>query len=69
MIKIILLTDSEIIKSHVETFNAECYIINEKCESGTYRIEILRKVEHKDDYILNIQGDEPFINIENVEIY
>ena len=66
--KIVLLTDSEEIKEHVNTFNAECIIINDFCNSGTHRImHYLNKYNINDEYILNIQGDEPFINIANVK--
>ena len=65
--KIILLTDNVKIKEHVELFGAECHIIDEDCNSGTERIaHYLNKFQNSYKYILNVQGDEPFINIENV---
>ena len=66
--KIVILTDSKEIKDHVNLFNAECVIVDEYCNSGTHRIlNYLKKNDNNYEYILNIQGDEPFINIENVK--
>ncbi len=66
--KIIILTDSKEIKDHVNSFDAECVIVNEYCNSGTHRIlNYLKNYSNDYEYILNIQGDEPFINIDNVK--
>jgi len=66
--KIVILTDSKEIEDHVKLFNAECVVVDEYCNSGTHRIlNYLKKNDNNYEYILNIQGDEPFINIENVK--
>lgn len=65
---IIILTDSKIIYEHVLTFNAKCIIIREDCLNGTERIcHALSKIPNEYNYIINIHGDEPFINHLNIE--
>ena len=61
---IIVLTDDKRIYDEVISFGGSCYVINEECLNGTDRIiSYLKKINHeKYDIILNIQGDEPFIN-------
>lgn len=67
---IIVLTDSEDIKKEVLSFGGKCEIINETCSNGTERIiNYLKKYNNnnvKYDAVLNIQGDEPFINPEHI---
>ena len=61
---IIILTDDERIYDEVLTFGGKCAIIKEECLNGTERIiNYLKTINHEIyDTILNIQGDEPFIN-------
>ena len=65
---IIILTDDIRIKNECNTFNAYCEIINEECLNGTDRIiKYLKKKNIKDGIIVNVQGDEPFINYNNIQ--
>ena len=65
---IVILTDSEQIKKEVDSFNGTCEIITEDCLNGTERIiKYLKKQKEKYDYIINVQGDEPFINPNNID--
>ena len=61
---IIVLTDDKRIFQEVLSFNGNCKIISENCLNGTERIiKYLKTIDHKQyDIILNVQGDEPFIN-------
>ena len=65
---IIILTDSNKIKNEVDSFSGKCEIISEDCLNGTERIvKYLNKKKLKYDYIVNVQGDEPFINPDNID--
>lgn len=76
--EIIILTDDIKIKSVVDKFlnnttNNSCHIINEECLNGTERIITYLKKYNKNSYpndtiIVNIQGDEPFINPNNINM-
>ena len=61
--KIIVATDDERISFHVKSFGAAVMMTSKDHNSGTERCgEVLKKIEEKYDVILNIQGDEPYIN-------
>lgn len=72
--EVIIATDSEIIANHIKTFKGKYIITSEKHKSGTERCnEVLEKLqtenpEKKIDVIINIQGDEPYINPLQIEI-
>lgn len=54
-------TDSEEIFEHVSNFG-KC-ILTPEFDNGTLRVcYAANKIESKPDYIINVQGDEPFIN-------
>ena len=61
--EIVVLTDDERIYNEVISFGGNCVIISDDCLNGTERIIMyLKSIDHsKYDIILNIQGDEPFI--------
>jgi 3-deoxy-manno-octulosonate cytidylyltransferase (CMP-KDO synthetase) len=64
---IIVLTDDDRIYNEVIKFGGKCVIINEDCLNGTERIiKYLNKYNIKCDIVVNVQGDEPFIEPENV---
>ena len=66
---IVILTDDIRIKEECNSFNAQCEIINEECLNGTDRIiKYLQKNNISDGIIVNVQGDEPFIKPENIEM-
>lgn len=62
--KVVVLTDDERILDEVNSFGGNCVIIKEDCLNGTERIiKYLKSINHEDyNIIVNIQGDEPFIN-------
>ncbi len=60
---IIIATDNEMIEKSVRAFGAECVLTSEKHQSGSDRIaEVVKNRDY--DLIVNVQGDEPFIQIE-----
>jgi 3-deoxy-manno-octulosonate cytidylyltransferase (CMP-KDO synthetase) len=61
-------TDDERIFSHVEEYGCKAIYTSENCNSGTERIcELLPHFENDFDFVLNIQGDEPFVHVESLE--
>jgi len=61
--KVIVATDHEDITRHVESFGGEAVMTSEAHPSGTDRCsEALDKQAEDYDYVINIQGDEPFIH-------
>jgi len=59
----IIATDNEIIQSKVKEFGAECVLTSEHHQSGTDRIaEVVKDLDYQ--LIINVQGDEPFIQVE-----
>ncbi len=66
-------TDDEKIYSAVLSFNGKVVMTKKKHKSGTDRcaeaILKIEKIENKTfDVVINLQGDEPFINIEQINI-
>jgi 3-deoxy-manno-octulosonate cytidylyltransferase (CMP-KDO synthetase) len=60
--KIIIATDDERIAFHVKGFGGNVMMTSKHHESGTDRCgEVLLKLEEHFDVVVNIQGDEPFI--------
>ncbi len=61
-------TDDERIFNHVEAYGCKVVYTSENCNSGTERIcELLPSFENEFDFVLNIQGDEPFVHVESLE--
>ncbi len=68
--KVVVATDDPRILDHVIAFGGDAYMTAENHPSGTDRcFEALQKAggSSKYDYIINIQGDEPFIDPETIE--
>ncbi len=65
LMKVIVATDHEAIANHVRTFGGEVRMTGSHHGSGTERCnevaEQLRSEGEEFDYVINIQGDEPFI--------
>ncbi len=63
---IVVLTDDIRIYDEVKKFGGEVKIVNDECLNGTERIiKYLNNIDHSHyDIILNVQGDEPFIEPE-----
>ena len=65
--KVIVATDSQKIKNHVESFG-EVIMTSSKPLNGTERVsEALNKINISYDYVINIQGDEPFIKKNQID--
>ena len=61
-------TDDERIFKHVEEYGCKAFYTSENCNSGTERIcELLPNIVEQFDFVLNIQGDEPFVHVESLE--
>lgn len=61
-------TDDERIFKHVEEYGCKAFYTSENCNSGTERIcELLPNIVGEFDFVLNIQGDEPFVHVESLE--
>ena len=63
--KVIVATDNDAINNHVALFGGHVMMTNEHYRSGTERcqevVEKLRLAGETYDYVINIQGDEPYI--------
>lgn len=67
--QIIVATDDERIYNHVKAFGGEVMMTAADHQSGTDRCgEVLRKLDTKADIVFNIQGDEPFIQPEQLQL-
>ena len=65
--KIIVATDDKRIVDEVLSFNGEVMMTSSEHISGTDRcLEVAQKVANINDVIINIQGDEPFIEPEQI---
>ena len=64
---LIIATPNDEIVSHVKEFNGNVLKTTDKPINGTERVyEVVEKINKKYDYIINIQGDEPFIKTEQI---
>ena len=60
---VIVATDDERILNHVQSFGGGAMMTSKDHQSGTDRCnEVVRKLTKNYDVIVNIQGDEPYIN-------
>ncbi len=67
--KVIVATDDTRIFDHVLAFGGEVVMTSSEHQSGTDRCyEALKKTKGHFDYVINIQGDEPFIKPKQIEI-
>ena len=61
--KVVVATDDHRIFNEVRSFNGEVVMTSSNHISGTERcLEAINKINSKHEIIINIQGDEPFIN-------
>jgi 3-deoxy-manno-octulosonate cytidylyltransferase (CMP-KDO synthetase) len=66
--KIIVATDDERILNHVRAFRGEAMMTSDKHQSGTDRCaEVAEQFKDEFDMVINIQGDEPFIQPEQID--
>ena len=62
-------TDDRRILNHVQKFGGKALMTKEEHESGTERcFEALKLSNGNYDFVLNIQGDEPFIQPEKIDL-
>jgi len=66
--KVVVATDHELIMNEVASFGGEACLTSAEHKSGTERcIEVIRAQKEKFDYVINIQGDEPFISPKQID--
>jgi 3-deoxy-manno-octulosonate cytidylyltransferase (CMP-KDO synthetase) len=66
--KVIVATDDDRIQSAVHNFGGEVIMTHSYHQSGTDRCgEVINGLEEAFDVVVNIQGDEPFIQQEQLE--
>lgn len=66
---VIVATDDERIYKHVESFGGKVVYTKEDHPSGTDRcFEAFQKIEEDFEYVINIQGDEPFIDPTQIDL-
>ncbi len=68
--KLVIATDDEKIFNHVQEFGGHAVITSPQHQSGTDRCaEVIEKIgTDKWDVVINIQGDEPFIHPEQIDL-
>lgn len=67
--KVVVATDDQRIFDHVLSFGATVCMTSAEHVSGTDRcFEALSKQKEKYDYVINIQGDEPFISPKQIDL-
>ncbi len=66
---VLVATDHPLIFSHVQQFGGQVVMTSPEHPSGTDRcFEALQKLSTSFDFVINIQGDEPFIQHEQIDI-
>lgn len=59
-LRIIVATEDQRIKDHVESFGGEAALTSDTCLTGTDRVfEVASSLGEKPDFIINLQGDAP----------
>lgn len=67
--RVIVATDNELIYGHVKEKGGDVCMTSENHVSGTDRCaEALHIAQEKFDYVINIQGDEPFIDPRQIDL-
>jgi 3-deoxy-manno-octulosonate cytidylyltransferase (CMP-KDO synthetase) len=65
---VVVATDDDRIFNNVKSFGGEAIMTSSSHQSGTDRCaEVSEKFDEKYDVIINIQGDEPFIDPEQID--
>ncbi len=66
--KVIIATDDERIFNHVQSFGGQVIMTNSSHQSGTDRCAEVAMCFQDMEAIVNIQGDEPFINPKQIDL-
>ncbi|WMN11700.1 3-deoxy-manno-octulosonate cytidylyltransferase [Marivirga salinae] len=67
--KVIVATDDERIFDHVKSLGYEVYMTSPDHKNGTERChEALKLIGGSYDFVINIQGDEPFIDPQQIDL-
>lgn len=67
--KVIVATDHPLIEAHVQGFGGNVMMTSDQHRNGTERIhELVSKLDEKYDAVVNIQGDEPFIHPDQIDL-
>ncbi len=67
--KVVVATDHALISDHVKSFGGQVCMTSEKHPSGTDRCQEVKTLLNEEfDYLINIQGDEPFIAAEQIDL-
>ena len=67
--KVVVATDHHKIEKHVHDFGGEVIMTSDAHVSGTDRCyEVLAKQKESFDYVINVQGDEPFIAPSQIDL-
>ena len=65
---VIVATDNKQILNHVQEFRGKAMMTASSHPSGTERCnEVIQNIEEQYDIVINIQGDEPFINPKQID--
>ena len=65
---VVVLTDNLMIKNNIELIGGNVEMILEPCLNGTERIcHYLSTIDYTNNIIINVQGDEPFISVDNIK--
>ena len=66
---VIVATDDSRIEQHIKSFGGNVIMTSEHHQSGTDRcFEAIQKYDSTADIVINIQGDEPFIRPEQIDL-
>lgn len=67
--EVVVATDDVRIESHVNSFGGKVVMTKDTHQSGTDRcFEAIQKLNNTADIVINIQGDEPFIQPEQIDL-
>ena len=65
---VVVATDDQRIFEHAQSFGARVVMTGENHPSGTDRCwDAVQQLSEQYDYVINIQGDEPFLNPEQID--